>query len=137
MGRAMALDIGDVRIGVAVSDLMKIIANPLETYTRTNTEKDFEYFAKLIKEKEVDILVVGLPLNMAGEETEQVLKNKAFVEELLTYVNVPVKYQDERLTSISAERVLIDADVTRKKRKTVIDKLAATIILESYLNCLK
>lgn len=134
MGRAMALDIGDVRIGVALSDLMKIIANPFETYTRTNTEKDFEYFSKLIKEKEVDTLVVGLPLNMAGEETEQVIKNRAFVDELLTYVDIKVVYQDERLTSVSAERVLIDADVTRKKRKTVIDKLAATIILTSYLD---
>ena len=135
MGRIMALDVGNVRIGVAVSDLMGIIANPLETYTRKgNLAMDAEYIANLAKQKEVTLFVSGLPLSLAGGENEQTLKTREFIEELQKHTDIPVKYLDERFTTLSAERVLIQGNVRRENRKKVIDKVAATIILQNYLD---
>ena len=135
MGRIMALDVGNVRIGVAVSDLMGIIANPLETYTRKgNLAMDAEYIANLAKQKEVTLFVSGLPLSLAGGENEQTLKTREFIEELQKHTDIPVKFLDERFTTLSAERVLIQGNVRRENRKKVIDKVAATIILQNYLD---
>lgn len=131
----MALDVGDVRIGIAVSDLMGIIANPLETYTRTkNLQKDVEYIVDLAKGKEVSLFVSGLPLGLNGMENEQTAKTRAFVEALQQATDIPVKFMDERFTTLSAERVLIEGNVRRENRKKVIDKVAATIILQNYLD---
>lgn len=131
----MALDVGDVRIGIAVSDLMGIIANPLETYTRTkNLQKDVEYIVDLAKGKEVSLFVSGLPLGLNGLENEQTAKTRAFVEALQQATDIPVKFMDERFTTLSAERVLIEGNVRRENRKKVIDKVAATIILQNYLD---
>lgn len=131
----MALDVGDVRIGIAVSDLMGIIANPLETYTRTkNLQKDVEYIVNLAKGKEVTLFVSGLPLGLNGLENEQTAKTRAFVEALQQATDIPVKFMDERFTTLSAERVLIEGNVRRENRKKVIDKVAATIILQNYLD---
>ena len=132
--RIIALDIGDVRIGVAVSDLMKIIANPRETYVRKDEDSDIAYFIDLAKKEEADTFVVGLPINMDGTEGPRVEICRAFGEKLKEKSGLKVEYQDERLTTVTAERMLIEADVRREKRKQVIDKVAATIILESYLN---
>lgn len=132
--RIVALDIGDVRIGVAVSDFMRIIANPRETYIRKNEDADIEYFIQLAKKEEADTFVVGLPINMDGTEGPRVEICRAFGEKLREKSGLKVDYQDERLTTVTAERMLIEADVRREKRKQVIDKVAATIILESYLN---
>ena len=132
--RIVALDIGDVRIGVAVSDFMRIIANPRETYIRKNEDADIEYFIQLAKKEEADTFVVGLPINMDGTEGPRVELCRAFGEKLREKSGLTVDYQDERLTTVSAERMLIEANVRRDKRKQVIDKVAATIILESYLN---
>ena len=132
--RIIALDIGDVRIGVAVSDFMRIIANPRETYIRKNEDADIEYFIQLAKKEEADTFVVGLPINMDGTEGPRVELCRAFGEKLKEKSGLKVEYQDERLTTVTAERMLIEADVRRDKRKQVIDKVAATIILESYLN---
>lgn len=132
--RIIALDIGDVRIGVAVSDLMKIIANPRETYVRKDEDADIAYFIELAKKEEADTFVVGLPINMDGTEGPRVEICRAFGEKLREKSGLKVEYQDERLTTVTAERMLIEADVRREKRKQVIDKVAATIILESYLN---
>ena len=132
--RIIALDIGDVRIGVAVSDLMRIIANPRETYVRTDEDADIAYFIELAKKEEADTFVVGLPINMDGTEGPRVEICRAFGEKLREKSGLKVEYQDERLTTVTAERMLIEADVRREKRKQVIDKVAATIILESYLN---
>lgn len=134
MGRVMALDVGDVRIGVAISDIMGIIANPLETYWRKNDDSDYAYFAKLCADKEVATIVVGLPLSLSGADNPQTEKTRAFVENLQKTVNVPIKFLDERLTTVSAERVLIEGGVRRENRKKVIDKVAATIILQNYLD---
>ena len=135
MGRVMALDVGNVRIGIAVSDLMGIIANPLETYTRKgNITVDAQYIANLAKQKEVSLFISGLPLSLSGGENEQTLKTREFIEELKIHTDIPVQYMDERFTTLSAERVLIEGNVRRENRKKVIDKVAATIILQNYLD---
>ena len=135
MGRVMALDVGDVRIGIAVSDLMGIIANPLETYTRKgNLDVDAQYIANLAKSKEVSMFISGLPLGLKGQENEQTAKTREFVEKLKEVCDIPVEYLDERFTTLSAERVLIEGNVRRENRKKVIDKVAATIILQNYLD---
>ena len=136
MKRKIALDVGDVRIGVAVSDLLGITANPRETYVRKkgDTNADFEYFCEYAKREEADAFVLGLPKNMDGTEGDRAVVMRQFGDMLQEASGLPVLYQDERLTTVSAERMLIDADVRREKRKKVIDKVAATIILQSYLD---
>ena len=132
--RTMSLDLGEVRIGIAVSDIMNVIANGYETYTRQNIQKDVEHVASIVKEKGVGTIVLGLPINMDGTKGERVEKTYAFAEELKKVTDCKIDYMDERLTTVTAERVLIDGNVRRDKRKQVIDKLAATIILQSYLD---
>lgn len=132
-GRIMGIDYGRVRIGIALTDLLKTIASPYEVYKSVSRKKDIEYFVKLIKEKEVDKIVLGLPLNMDGSEGERALKTRAFGDELEKASNVPVVYQDERLSSVEAENYLLDGDLRRDKRKNLIDKVSASIILEDYL----
>lgn len=132
----IALDVGDVRIGVAVSDLLGITANPRETYWRKkgDVEADIRYFCEYAKKEEADTFVLGLPKNMDGTEGPRAEVTREFGDMLASASGLPVVYQDERLTTVSAERMLIDADVRREKRKQVIDKVAATIILQSYLD---
>lgn len=132
--RKMALDYGEVRIGIAFSDILNIIANGYETYTRKNLEADLDYLNKLVKEKEVDTIVLGLPINMDGTEGERAIATREFGDLLAKKTGLVVKYLDERLTSASAERMLIEADMRREKRKQVIDKISATIILQNYLD---
>ena len=135
MKRKIALDVGDKRIGVAVSDLMGICASPRETYNRRGSaEEDAGYFADYAKKEDADAFVVGLPKNMDGTEGDRAKITREFGALLESVSGLPVIYQDERLTTVSAERMLIDADVRRDKRKKVIDKVAATIILQSYLD---
>ena len=132
--RKMALDYGEVRLGVAFSDLLNIIANGYETYTRKDLDSDLKYLSDLAKEKEVDKIIVGLPINMDGTEGERAQATRAFGEKLSQVSGLPIYYLDERLTSVSAERMLIEADVRRENRKKVIDKISATIILQDYLD---
>ena len=132
--KTMALGLGERRIGIALSDLMGIIASGLETYERKSINQDCEYISKLITKHGVKEVVVGLPKNMDGTSGERVDKTYAFCEVLKTYTNAKIVFYDERLTTVAAEKLLISADVSRQKRKTVIDKLAATIILQDYLN---
>lgn len=131
--RKLALDIGDVRIGVAISDLLNITANPRETYIRKNNEEDIRYFSDYAMREQCDTIVIGLPINMDGTHGPMVEKIKLFGCELEKTSGIKVAYQDERLTTVSAEKTLISANVRREKRKQVIDKVAATIILQSYL----
>lgn len=130
----MALDYGEVRIGIAFSDLLNIIANGYETYTRRTLDKDLEYLSTLAKDREVDTIVMGLPINMDGTEGERALATREFADKLHEISGLPIAFIDERLTSVSAERMLIEADVRRENRKKVIDKVSATIILQSYLD---
>lgn len=136
MKRKVALDVGDVRIGVAVSDMLGITANPRETYIRKGKtfEDDINYFVKFAKEEDADAFVIGLPMNMDGTEGPRAEVTREFGEALKEASGLQVIYVDERLTTVSAERMLIGADVRREKRKQVIDKVAATIILQSYLD---
>ena len=134
--RKMALDYGEVRIGIAFSDMLNIIASSYETYIRRDLDTDLDYLAKLAKEKEVDEIVIGLPKNMDGTEGERAEATRKFGEKLQEKTNLKIKYFDERLTSVSAEKLLIEADMRREKRKQVIDKISATIILQNYLDML-
>jgi putative Holliday junction resolvase len=138
MGRIMALDVGDVRIGVAVSDTMGIIANPLLTYTRTKDEAaDISYLTSLAREKDVDLIVSGLPLSLSGTDSIQTGKVRDFVAKVAEHCGLDTKFVDERLTTAAAERVLIEGNVRRENRKKYIDKVAATIILQTYLDYYK
>lgn len=133
--RKMALDVGTVRIGIATSDPMGIIASGYETYTRTaDFEADLKYIAALAESKRCDTFVVGLPLNMDGTEGAKVAEIRAFAEELSKYSDLKIVFQDERWSTVSAEKMLIQSSVRRDKRKKIIDKVAATIILQTYLD---
>lgn len=133
--RKIALDIGDVRIGIASSDIMGIIAGGYETYTRTKSiNKDMQYLAGLIEQKECDTVVLGLPINMDGSYGPSVKKVREFGEKLKKFTAVEIVYQDERLSTVAAEKMLIEGGVRRDKRKKIVDKVAATIILQSYLD---
>lgn len=134
--RKIALDIGDVRIGIATSDPLGIIASGYETYVRKNSDDDFRYISKLCKEKEADTIVIGLPINMDGTSGIRVQIVRDFGTKLKTFIEEQIKiaYLDERLTTVQAERMLISSGVRRDDRKKIIDKVAATIILQTYLN---
>lgn len=135
MNRAMALDLGDRRVGIAMSDLMKMIANGYETYYRSGDEsRDIEYIKRLVADNNVDEVVIGLPINMDGTEGVRVDKSREFGQKLGEVIDAKIFFEDERLTTVSAERVLIEGDVRRDKRKTVIDMVAATIILQAFLD---
>ena len=132
------MDVGDSRIGLAISDPLEILANPLETYHRKkDPETDADYIAGIVREKEVGLIVCGWPVGLNGQETEQTQKTKSFADRLRGKVSVEIRFMDERLTTACAERVLIGGGVRREDRKNVIDKVAATIILEDYLRTKK
>ncbi|WP_244269506.1 Holliday junction resolvase RuvX [Natronincola ferrireducens] len=130
----MGLDVGDKRIGVALSDLMGWTAQGLETVERTNLKKDLQRLEEIIKANEVEKIVVGLPKNMNGTLGPQSEKVLEFTERLKKRTDKEIIFWDERLTTVAAEKSLIQADMSRKKRKTVIDKVAATYILQNYLD---
>ncbi len=132
-GRVAGIDYGDARLGVAVSDPDRRIASPLANYTRRDPRQDSQWFRRLVAEQEVVLFVVGLPLHMDGRESEKSLEARRFGDWLTETTGVPAVYFDERLTSHEAERLLDEADMTRKRRKRRIDMLAAQIILGGYL----
>lgn len=133
----IAFDIGDRRIGVAVSDPFCEFAMPLETYYRKNFKKDVEYLVNLAKQKYADVIVCGLPLNFDGSKSIQTEKTESFVEEMKKITTIPIVLEDERFTTMQAERILIEADMKRSDRKAVIDKVAASYILETYMAKMK
>jgi len=132
--RVMALDYGEVRIGIALSDPTRFLASGYENYDRKNLELDCQHIAQIVKDNNVKVIVLGLPINMNGTIGTRVEKTYEFAENLSKYTDAKIEYLDERLTSVSAEKILISADVSRKKRKQVLDKLSATIILQDYLD---
>lgn len=132
--RIMALDVGSKRIGVALSDPLKITAQGLETFQRTTLEDDIRGLWQLIDQHEVSQLVVGLPKNMDGTIGFKAEEVRQFIADLTAQRSIEVIWVDERLTTVSAERTLLEADVSRAKRKKVIDKMAAVLILQSYLD---
>lgn len=130
----MAIDLGERYIGLAVSDDYAWSAQGLSTLTRLNWEKDFSRINEIIKRYQVKEVVVGLPRHLNGSLGLQGQKVMSFVNQLRQRLNLPVATWDERLSTVAAERVLLEADVSRKGRKKVIDKLAAVIILQGYLD---
>lgn len=135
--RIMALDVGSRTIGIACSDALLMTAQGLETIRRTSLENDFNRLRELISEYEVHELVVGMPKNMNGTKGDRAEKTEEFVEKMKAVIDLPVTFWDERLSTVMAERQLIAADVSRKKRKGVIDKMAAVVILQGYLDRLQ
>ena len=135
--RIMSLDVGSRTIGIACSDALLMTAQGIETIRRTSLEKDFNRLQELIAEYEVHELVVGMPKNMNGTKGERAEKTEEFVEKMKEVIDLPVTYWDERLSTVMAERQLIAADVSRKKRKSVIDKMAAVVIVQGYLDRLQ
>ena len=132
--RILALDHGSKRIGVAVSDELKMIAQPLE-YIPAEPFADFlKRLKEILQEKEVELILVGLPRNMDGSHGPATLKVEAFVAALRNAITIPIQLQDERLTSAQANRVLLQANVRRDKRKEKVDKMAAAILLQGFLD---
>ena len=135
--RVLALDYGTVRIGVALSDEMGWTAQPLETLTRRTLDRDIAHIASLVGTYEVRQVLLGFPLQLDGREGPAIQAMREFQARLEAGVSVPVILWDERLTTKSAEDLLIAADVSRKKRKGVVDRIAASILLQSYLASLE
>lgn len=134
MERILGLDVGDRYIGVAVSDLLRFTAQGVTTIKRSSKVNDFKAIEDLLNEYKIKKVVVGLPKNMngtMGPQSEKVIK---FAEKIKNKFKIDIIYIDERLTTISAERVLIESEVRRENRKKVIDKIAATYILQTYLD---
>ncbi len=134
MERIMGLDVGDKTIGVALSDPLKLTAQGLKTIKRKNIKDDIEEIENIVQKYNVTKIVIGFPKNMnntIGPQGEKVLN---FVKKLKNKIDVDIVLEDERLTTVAAERTLIEGDVSRKNRKKVIDKVAATYILQTYLD---
>lgn len=134
--RILGLDIGDRTIGVAVSDPLGYTAQGVTTIRRKNEDKDIEELVNLCKEYNVETIVSGLPKNMNGTVGPQSEKVLAFCEIIKRKIDIPVKMWDERLTTVAAEKAMLEADLSRAKRKKIIDKMAATYILQGYLDSL-
>jgi putative Holliday junction resolvase len=132
--RLMGLDVGDRRIGVALSDEDGLVAFPLEVINRTSRAKDIGRISALIDQHGVRQVVVGVPRTLAGQIGPQAQKVQDFSERLRAGLPVPVVSWDERLTTAEVEKLLVSADLSRRRRREVVDKLAATLILNSYLN---
>ncbi|HHZ03166.1 MAG TPA: Holliday junction resolvase RuvX [Tissierellia bacterium] len=137
MDRLMGLDVGDKTIGVAVSDLLMITAQGVTTIKRTSIKKDMAELKKLIDQYQVTKIIVGIPKMLDGTIGVQGEKVLEFLEKMKKHIDLPVELEDERFTTTMSERMLIEADVRRKKRKEVIDKLAAVQILSSYMQRVK
>ena len=133
-GRIMWLDVGDKTIGVAVSDLMGLTAQGVKTIKRVGKKKDIEALKEIIKERQVNKIVSGLPKNMNGTLGPQGEKVIKFCELLEEETGIKIEYWDERLSTVAAERTLIQGNVRRENRKGVIDMVAAVIILQGYLD---
>ncbi|WP_308654334.1 Holliday junction resolvase RuvX [uncultured Anaerococcus sp.] len=134
MSRVMGLDVGNKTIGVALSDPMFLLANALETIKRKKASTDIERIKEIVEENDVNLIVVGLPKNMNNTIGPQAMRVISFVDLLKKQVDVEVVYEDERMTTIQSEAVLMDMEVRRENRKKYIDKIAATFILQTYLD---
>lgn len=138
MKRVIGLDIGDRTIGIAVSDLLGFTAQGVETIRRKKLADDIARLGELMEQYETRELVSGYPKNMNGTEGDRCEVVKAFIDEVkAVYPDVQVTFWDERLSTVAATRSLLEADVSRKKRKKVIDKMAAVFILQGYLDSIR
>ena len=134
MTRILALDVGDRRIGVALSDPLGILASPLTIIERQDDDSDIQSIINLASKHQVQKIIVGLPLSMDGMAREQAAKVKSFIQKLEVNFNAPLEYRDERLTTVSARRLMESARTKKGKPKQRDDAIAAAIILQSYLD---
>ncbi len=131
--RIAALDVGEVRIGVAVSDELGLTAQPVGVVRRTGGRRDLEALGSVLAPYAPERLVVGLPLDMNGSEGPAAARVRVFAGRVGDALGLPVEFWDERLTTVAAERTLLEADMSRRRRRQVVDKLAAALILQGYL----
>ncbi|EJO5348040.1 Holliday junction resolvase RuvX [Clostridium botulinum] len=134
--RILGLDIGDRTIGVAISDPLGFTAQGITTIRRKSQSYDLEEIKKICDKYEVDTIVSGLPKNMNGTLGPQSEKVIEFCDLIKEYVNIEIKMWDERLTTVAATKAMLEADLSRSKRKKIVDKIAATYILQGYLDSL-
>ena len=132
--RVLALDLGKKRIGMALSDELGVTAQGLETLERTNIREDLARISQLAADKSVSLILMGNPLHMSGREGRQAEYARDFGERLRAASGIPVEFWDERLTTVAAQRVLRESGISIEKRARAIDRLAAVILLESYLD---
>ena len=132
-GRLAGVDFGTVRIGLAITDPDRRLASPYEIYHRRGPAADAEYFQRFVREERVTGFIVGLPVHASGEESQKSAEARAFGDWLRDVTGRPVRYYDERYTSMLADQFLLDAKLTRKRRKARLDKVAAQLILAAYL----
>jgi putative Holliday junction resolvase len=133
-GRILALDVGKKRIGLAISDPLGITAQGLPTLHRTRVRDDVDAIDKLCRDHSVTLLLVGQPLHMSGDDSRQAVYTRDFAGRLTERTQLPVQYLDERLTSVEAERVLKGSGISIDKRAKAVDRLAAVLLLQSYLD---
>jgi putative Holliday junction resolvase len=136
-GRVLAVDFGKKRIGLAVSDALGVTAQGLETLQRTRFREDIAALADLISNRGVTLVLMGNPLHMSGAESRQSEQAREFAAKLAERSGVPVKFWDERLTTVQAQRVLRESGISSRKRAQSVDRLSAVILLESYLDSLQ
>lgn len=134
MGRVLALDLGSKRVGVAVSDPLRITAQGLRTLPRQGGRPDRQAIAQLATENEVERIIVGWPLTLGGDEGQAAQAARRFTEDLRREIGLPIELWDERLTTAEAARVLAQAGVSRRHRRPDLDRMAATLILQSWLD---
>jgi putative pre-16S rRNA nuclease len=132
--RVLALDLGKKRIGMALSDELGVTAQGLETLERTNIREDLARISRLAAERSVSLILMGNPLHMSGREGRQAEYARDFGERLRAASGIPVEFWDERLTTVAAQRVLRESGISIEKRAKAVDRLAAVILLESYLD---
>ncbi len=132
--RLLGLDVGDKRIGIALSDESAFIASPRETLERKGNRKDIAHLLELARREDVSEIVVGMPWKLDGSKGPQAEKVNRFIEALRAETDIPIATWDERLSTVGAERALLEADVSRAKRRGAVDRVAAALILQSYLD---
>ncbi len=130
----IGFDLGTKTIGLAVSDTSRTVATPFQTLRRTKFGKDAEALVKILNERRIGGIILGLPINMDGSEGARCQSTRAFARNLAPLCNLPITFWDERLSTVAAERALLEADTSRKRRAEVIDHVAASYILQGALN---
>ena len=136
MKRALGIDYGDVRVGLALSDLTQTIAKPFKTLIYNDPDHLISQIQEIVNEQDIEIIVIGIPYNMKGEDTQQTIKVKEFASLVDKNLEVDIKFIDERLTSYEAEQVMHKMNIKTGFNKAKIDKIAASIILQEYLQTL-
>jgi len=131
--RLLGVDYGNVRIGLAVSDPDRRIASPLTTYEPKGTQRDITYFKKLVERENIGLIVVGLPVHLSGQEGEKAKEAREFGQWLGSTIGLPIVFWDERFTTVEAEGHLLSAGLTRKRRRDRRDRVAAQILLQTFI----